>query len=111
MAVSISDVKLKSAKPEEKPYRIPVGENVYLEVLPNGRKVWRMRYLKLSEKKPAIYISGDYPDIPLKAQAHSFETIAREWHQHRRDSLQRWRSAKNANTGGCCCDAVCRLYK
>ncbi|TXH67883.1 MAG: DUF4102 domain-containing protein [Thiothrix sp.] len=32
----------------------------------------------------------------LRAQAYSFETIAREWHQHRRDSLQRWKSAKNA---------------
>ena len=135
MAVSVSDVKLKSAKPEEKPYRIQVGENVYLDVLPNGRKVWRMRYLKPPAKKPAIYTFGDYPDIPLKAinglaktvkewvkqgkdptayreqqkakteaerqaalraQAHSFETIAREWHQHRRDVLQRWKSAKNA---------------
>lgn len=135
MAVSASDVKLKSAKPQEKPYRIPVGENVYLDVLPNGRKVWRMRYLKPPEKKPAIYTFGDYPDIPLKeinglaktvkelvkqgkdpttyreqqkvkieverqatlrAQAHSFETIVRDWHQHRRDSLQRWKSAKNA---------------
>jgi hypothetical protein len=28
MAVSVSNVKLKSAKPEEKPYRIPVGENL-----------------------------------------------------------------------------------
>lgn len=135
MAISVSDVKLKSAKPEEKPYRIPVGENVYLDVLPNGRKVWRMRYLKPPEKKPAIYTFGDYPDIPLKeinglakavkelvrqgrdptayreqqklkteaerqaalrAQAYSFETIAREWHTHRQEVLKRWKSDKNA---------------
>lgn len=135
MAVSVSDVKLKSAKPEAKPYRIPIGENVYVDVLPNGRKVWRMRYLKPPEKKPAIYTFGDYPDIPLKeinglaktvkelvkqgidptayreqqkanaevqqkaslrAQAHSFETIVREWHAHRRDELSRWKSPKNA---------------
>ena len=32
----------------------------------------------------------------LRAQAHSFETITREWHTHRRDSLNRWKSAKNA---------------
>jgi integrase len=32
----------------------------------------------------------------LRAQAHSFETITREWHTHRRDSLQRWKSSKNA---------------
>ena len=135
MAVSVSDVKLKSAKPEVKPYRIPVGENVYLDVLPNGRKVWRMRYLKPPAKKPAIYTFGDYPDIPLKeinglaktvkeqvkqgrdptayreqqklkteaerqaalrAQAYSFETIAREWHTHRHEVLKRWKSDKNA---------------
>ena len=44
MAVSVSDVKLKSAKPEAKPYRIPIGENVYVDVLPNGRKISVGRY-------------------------------------------------------------------
>ena len=78
MAVSVSDVKLKSAKPEAKPYRIQVGENVYLDVLPNGRKVWRMRYLKPPAKKPAIYTFGDYPDIPLKAINGLAKTV-KEW--------------------------------
>ena len=78
MAVSVSDVKLKSAKPEEKLYRIPVGENVYLDVLPNGRKVWRMRYLKPPAKKPAIYTFGDYPNSPLKA-INGLAKIVKEW--------------------------------
>lgn len=41
MAVSISDVKLKSAKPEEKPYRIPVGVNLkYLSLALNQIKAF-----------------------------------------------------------------------
>jgi integrase len=32
----------------------------------------------------------------LRAQANSFEAVTREWHIHRRDSLNRWKSAKNA---------------
>lgn len=63
--MAISDIKLKTAKPKEQRYRIQVGGNTYLEVLPTGHKVWRMRFNDPRTKKPAIHTLGDYPDIPL----------------------------------------------
>ncbi len=144
----VSDVKLRNAKPAEKAYRIQVGENTYLEVLPipkrkpahdkepdpKDRKVWRMRYRKPDTRKPAIFTIGNYSDISMvealqaaqeakalirqgidptehrnsEAQrvkdeteaevrrreqltANSFENVARAWHKHRFEVLQKWK--------------------
>lgn len=38
----LSDVAIKQAKPKEKPYKLPDGGGMYLEVMPNGSKYWRM---------------------------------------------------------------------
>jgi integrase len=56
---------LRNAKPQDTRYRIQVGGNTYLEIMPTGKKVWRMRYLKPEDKKPAIYTIGVYPEISL----------------------------------------------
>lgn len=129
---TVPDSKLRSAKPQTKDYRIQVGGNTYLDILTTGLKVWRMRYLRPPEKKPAILTLGYYPQMgqaearqaahaakqlvkqnidPLrhreqqqaKAEAerqvqerenrYSFERVAREWHQHRKDTLKRWKPA------------------
>ena len=129
---TVPDSKLRSAKPQVKDYRIQVGGNTYLDILTTGLKVWRMRYLRPPEKKPAILTLGYYPKMgqvearqaaydakqlvkqnidPLqyreqqqaKAEAerqakerenrYSFERVAREWHQHRKDTLKRWKPA------------------
>ena len=34
------------AKPKDRPYKISDGKNLYLFIMPNGRKVWRYRYRK-----------------------------------------------------------------
>lgn len=44
--MAVADTKLRNAKPKDKRYTIPVGENVHLEVMPSGLKSWRMRHLK-----------------------------------------------------------------
>jgi len=59
--MTVSDTKLRNAKPKDKNYRIQIGGNTYLEVLTTGRKVWRMRYNRPETKKPTIYTIGDYP--------------------------------------------------
>ncbi|MHB1117768.1 tyrosine-type recombinase/integrase [Sideroxydans sp.] len=107
--MKLSDTAVKKAKPEEKPYKKADGGGMYLEVMPNGSKYWRMKYrFNGKEKRLAL---GVYPDVPLtlarerrddarkqlaqdidpgehkkatkaaKADraANSFEVIAREW--------------------------------
>ncbi len=38
----LSDSALKSAKPKEKPYKLADGQGLYLKVMTNGSKLWRM---------------------------------------------------------------------
>lgn len=66
--MKLTNIQCKNAKPKEKPYKMAAGRGLYLEVMPNGSKYWRMKYRvkadgKLKEKRIAF---GKYPDISLK---------------------------------------------
>ena len=105
----LTDIAIRSAKPQEKPQRLFDGGGLYLEISPAGGKWWRLKY-RFDGKEKRLSL-GTYPDIGLKearerrdglrrqlangvdpginrkmqkearAQraADSFETIAREW--------------------------------
>lgn len=74
--MSLSDIKIRTAKPEEKPYKLQDGDGLYLDVRPSGAKVWRYRYW-LTPKKDGIYTIGDYPDVSL-AQARAERARVRQ---------------------------------
>ena len=58
--------KVKSAKPKEKKYKLSDGRGLFLQVNPNGSKLWRLKYrFNFKDKEYAI---GVYPQISL-AQA------------------------------------------
>ena len=42
----LSDAKIRTEKPAKSPRKLRDGRNLYLVVLPSGRKVWRIRYRK-----------------------------------------------------------------
>lgn len=42
--MDLSDVKVLSAKPEAKAYKLTDGDGMVLLVHPNGSKYWRLRY-------------------------------------------------------------------
>lgn len=107
----LSDIKIRNAKPLEKPYKILDSDNLFLHVQPNGGKYWRYRYRWLGKEKTLSL--GIYPDITLaearmrRDQArqlkakdidpsafkkeqkrdmiakdrNTFEVVAREWHE------------------------------
>jgi integrase len=111
--VSLSDAKVRNAKPQTKPYKISDGEGLFLLVAPSGSKYWRFKYLFAGKEK--LLALGVYPEISLgkarerRAQAremvadgkdpseakrearrlavlkgeNTFEAIAREWHKSR----------------------------
>lgn len=61
--MSLSELKCKAAKPKDKPWKLTDGQGLYLEVMPNGSKYWRLKYRFLNkEKRLAI---GVYPDTSL----------------------------------------------
>lgn len=112
--MKLTDTTCKNAKPAEKPRKLSDGHGMYLEVMPNGSKYWRLKYrFAGKEKRLAI---GVYPQVSLKearekretarkllaegidpnqakrvAKAKSrisaentFEAIAREWHDNQK---------------------------
>jgi len=105
----LSDMKIKTAKPKEKPYKLFDVDGLYLLVTEKGGKWWRFKY-RFGGKEKLLSL-GTYPEICLadarqrrdearkqvaqgidpgavrKAQkqaeteeTETFEVIAREWH-------------------------------
>lgn len=113
MPKSLSDAAVRNAKPKTKPYKLADGEGLFLLVMANGSKYWRLKYF-FGGKERTLAL-GVYPDISLadardrRAQAkkliatgtdpseakkhakhlavakaaNSFEAIAREWYGQR----------------------------
>ena len=112
--MSLSDTKVRNAKPRTKPYKIADGEGLFLLVTPTGSKYWRLKYFFAG--KEGLLALGVYPEITLgdarerrfqarkvlaagndpaetkkKAKrlaaikiANSFEAVAREWFEKRK---------------------------
>lgn len=59
----LTDTQLRNAKPKDKPYKLTDSNGLYLEVRPNGSKLWRYRY-RISGKEN-LYAVGDYPTMTL----------------------------------------------
>lgn len=110
--MKLTALRCNRAKPKEKPYKLSAGRGLYLEVMPNGRKYWRMKY-RFAGKERRLAL-GVYPETSLKdadekctearklleqhiepSQAkqntkrlaeqkaeNTFEALAREWHEN-----------------------------
>jgi len=61
--MKLSDKACKNAKPKEKPYKLFDGGGLFLEVMPNGSKLWRLKYRYLSKEKRISL--GAYPIVSL----------------------------------------------
>jgi integrase len=59
----LTDRQIRAARPREKPYRLPAGRGLYVEVTPGGSKLWRYKYrYGGKEKRLAL---GEYPAVGL----------------------------------------------
>jgi len=119
--MALSDVKVRSAKPEEKAYKLTDGDGMVLLVHLNGSKYWRLRY-RFGGKEKMLAL-GKYPEVSLadararrdearkllangvdpsenkkavkleqEQEAITFEVVARDWHA----SNQKWSESHSA---------------
>ncbi|GHT83340.1 phage integrase [Betaproteobacteria bacterium] len=58
--MALTDIDLRDLKPDHKPYQKANGGGLFVEVMPGGTKVWRMRYRR-GGKQEKITL-GHYPD-------------------------------------------------
>ena len=111
----LTEMQVRKAKPAEKSYRLADGKGLYLEVMPNGSRYWRMKYRFDGKEKRAAF--GVYPEVSLadarkaclaarqlltagtdpseqkkevkRARAleavSTFEAVAREWFESQKD--------------------------
>lgn len=106
----LSDSACRSAKPTDRAYKLFDGDGLYLLVQPNGRKGWRLRYVK-PDGREGLTSFGNYPVVgladarnkrleakrmlaegidPINAKhkaktdavinGRTFESVARDWH-------------------------------
>ena len=61
--MALSDVKVRSAKPEAKAYKLTDGGGMVLLVHPSGSKYWRLRY-RFSGKEKMLAL-GKYLEVSL----------------------------------------------
>lgn len=112
--MSLSDAKVRTAKPKLKPYKLTDGEGLFLLIAASGSKYWRFKYYYGGKEK--LLALGVYPEVSLsdarerRAQArktlaagndpgevkkeakrlvvlkseNAFEVVAREWIEQRR---------------------------
>lgn len=108
--MALTDIKLRAAKPQDKPYKVSDSGGLFLLVTPTGSKYWRLKYRFNSKEK--LLAIGVYPIISLAearekrdqakkqilngvdpsvfkktsrqalkiAMDGAFEIVAREWH-------------------------------
>jgi integrase len=67
--MALSDTKLKNLKAKGKPYQLADGRGLFIEVMPGGKKTWRLRY-RLQGRQEKVTL-GEYPAWSLSE--------ARQW--------------------------------
>jgi integrase len=106
--MALTDIKVRTAKPADKQYKLTDGSGMHLLVHPNGSKYWRLQYR--FDGKQKMLALGVYPDVSLadartrrddarkllannidpgdkkksdkieQEEARTFEQLAVEWH-------------------------------
>jgi integrase len=121
----LTDVQIRNAKPQDKPYKLTDGGGLYLLIHPSGGKRWRWKYYIHGKEK--LLAIGVYPDVTIaearkkrdearellkdgldpsqqkqidkltsKAKAgNSFETVAKEWHAKYSRTVEAGTAARN----------------
>ena len=72
----LTQLQVRRARPKEKPYKLADGGGLYLEVMPSGGKLWRMKYRKPDGKENKLCF-GAFPALSL-ADARARRDEARQ---------------------------------
>lgn len=62
--MALTDIKVRTLKRKDEPFKIGDGEGLFLLVQPNGSKLWRLAYRFLGKQKTLAL--GQYPAVSLR---------------------------------------------
>ncbi len=120
--MALTDIKVRTAKASDKPYKLTDGDGMHLQVKPNGSKYWRLQY-RFGGKQKDLAL-GVYPEVSLAdarrkrddarkliakgidpneqkkagkvellSDGNTFEFVARAWHA----SNKKWSKSHSAH--------------
>jgi len=76
--MSLTDTRIRSAKPAERAYKLSDGGGMYLLVMPDGARYWRMDY-RFAGKRRTLAL-GVYPSVTLSsARTRREEALGHCW--------------------------------
>lgn len=75
--MNLTDLAVRNAKPQDKPYKLTDGDGMFLLIQPNGGKYWRVAYRYLGRQKTLAL--GVYPEVSL--------SVARQRRAEAREAL------------------------
>lgn len=84
--MALTDIKVRTVKPADKPFKLTDGEGMHLLVNPNGSKYWRLQY-RFSGKQKMLAL-GVYPMVSL-AEARKRRDAAKKLVSDGIDPLKR----------------------
>jgi hypothetical protein len=61
----LTEMQVRNAKPKEKAYKLFDGGGLYMEVLPSGSRIWRLKFRQLDGKENRLTF-GPYPEVTLQ---------------------------------------------
>ena len=61
-AAKLTDTRIKTTKPSEKPIKLTDGSGLYLLITPNGSRLWRYRYRLCGKEN--VFAVGEYVNAP-----------------------------------------------
>ena len=73
--MALTDTQIRQAKPKDRPYRKSDGHGLFIEIRPNGSKLWRYQY-RLGDKQK-LYAMGPYPETTLAAARDELKVARR----------------------------------
>jgi len=84
--MALSDTKLRNLKPKDKAYSVSDSGGLFIEVMPGGKRSWRLRY-RLSGRQEKVTL-GEYPAFSL--------VDARKWREECRSMVAKGKSPMQA---------------
>lgn len=104
-SMALTDIKVRTVKPADKPFKLTDGEGMHLLVNPNGSKYWRLQY-RFSGKQKMLAL-GVYPMVSL-AEARKRRDAAKKLVSDGIDPSQKKKDDKIQESGSLTFEAVAR---
>lgn len=75
--MALTDIKVRTTKPSDKPFKLTDGQGMHLLINPNGSKYWRLQYR--FDGKQKVLALGVYPMVSL-GEARRSEMKPKSWY-------------------------------